>query len=64
MSGIGHSAIVLEEFRSVRIPRDRFSSEIGSQIWKTLVYVVFALLLIEALLAKVFGSRRGALKRN
>jgi len=37
-------------------------AESGTSIWKTLVYSVLTLMLLEALLAKVFGSRRGKLR--
>jgi len=38
--------------------------ETGTSIWKALVYATLGLLLLEALLAKVFGAHRGIVKRN
>jgi hypothetical protein len=38
--------------------------ETGAALWKALVYAALALLLLEALLAKVFGAYRGIVKRS
>ncbi|HUU43784.1 MAG TPA: hypothetical protein VMX57_08390, partial [Planctomycetota bacterium] len=37
-------------------------AESGTSLWKTLVYAVLTLMLVEVLLAKVFGCRRGRVR--
>jgi len=39
-------------------------ADVGASVWKSLVYAVLALVLLELLLAKIFGSRRGVVRRK